>query len=93
MTSTGMTTSSMLFLPKLQFNQKQPPDELLEQSALFRYIMTAVVDHFNVFIVCAMESELQATKGVLENGTGSKFENKYLGMGDLSTLNVRMCEK
>ena len=84
---------NMLFLRKLQFNQKQSPDELLEQSALFRYIMTGVVDHFNVFIVCAMESELQATKGVLENGTESKFENKYLGMGDLSTLNVRMCEK
>ena len=55
--------------------------------------MTAVVDHFNVFIVCAMESELQATKGVLENGTGSKFENKYLRVEGLSTLNVRMCEK
>ena len=59
-------------------------DKLLERSAVFRNIMTAVVDHFNVFIVCAIESELQATKGVLENGTGSKFENKYLGVEGLS---------
>ena len=54
--------------------------------------MSYIQDHFNVLIVCALESELQAAKAVLENGTNGKFENKYTHPRDLSGLNVRVCE-
>ncbi|XP_062515759.1 uncharacterized protein LOC134191192 [Corticium candelabrum] len=54
--------------------------------------MSDIQDHFNVLIVCALESELQAAKAVLENGTNSKFERKYTHPRNLSSLNVRVCE-
>ncbi|XP_062515454.1 uncharacterized protein LOC134190927 [Corticium candelabrum] len=54
--------------------------------------MSDIQDHFNVLIVCALESELQAAKAVLENGTNSKFENKYEHLSDPGSLNVRVCE-
>ena len=54
--------------------------------------MSDIQDHFNVLIVCALESELQDAKAVLENGTNSKFENKYTHPRDLSGINVRVCE-
>ena len=54
--------------------------------------MSDIQDHFNVLIVCALESELQAIKAVLENETNGKFENKYTHPRDLSILSVRVCE-
>ena len=54
--------------------------------------MSDIQDHFNVLIVCALESELQAVKAVLENGTNDKFGNKYTHPRDLNSLNVRVCE-
>ena len=54
--------------------------------------MSDIQDHLNVLIVCALESELQAAVAVLESGTNSKFENKYMHPTDLSGLNVRVCE-
>ena len=54
--------------------------------------MSDIQDHFNVLIVCALESELQTAKTVLENGTNGNFESKYTHPRDLSSLNVRVCE-
>lgn len=51
--------------------------------------MASIRDHFNVLVVCALESELQAAKRVLEHGTDSRFEEKYL---DLPGLRVHVCE-
>ena len=52
--------------------------------------MATARDHFNALVVCALPTELEAAKRVLENGSDTRFEKRH---PSLPHINIDVCEK